>query len=401
MSHANHLNAERLQAFLEGDLSTQATRTVEAHLGECARCSAELEGWRVLFEELGDLKGLRPHEGFAERILTSVEVAETPPLHDRVWGRVSGLDASGHLAASVIQDFVDGALLTKRAERVERHLDECGTCAAEAHSYSRLGRELQALESFAPRPDFGDRVLANVDLPRHASLAARLRERVGGLIGETQFDHVPGEVLQEWMDGTLHDSVAARVDTHIDVCASCAAEAREWRKVVHALGDLDVFAPSRHFETRVMAMVRMRLLTEAAAPVPLRSRSAAFMRRLIPDARRAVAALSGLAVTPAVVLGLVAYAVFSHPALTFGSLASFFWWQLTDAASAMASVVTTSLLQLPGADAVYQTFATAPLLAATGLLLYSAVCLLAVRSAYRLVVANRTASSRYAHVSTS
>ena len=49
----SHLSAETMQAFLEGELSRRETSATEEHLASCPRCSAELDGWRVLFEDLG------------------------------------------------------------------------------------------------------------------------------------------------------------------------------------------------------------------------------------------------------------------------------------------------------------------------------------------------------------
>ena len=146
-----------------------------------------------------------------------------------------------------------------------------------------------------------------------------------------------------------------------------------------------------------MAGFRVHQLVQAVAPVPFRSRTAARVRRLIPDARQALAALSGVAVTPAVVVGLVAYAVFSHPTLTLGSLVSFAWWQVTDLATALLSGVSGALLQ-GGAQPLAGVLTSSPLAVGAGVLVYSMVSALALRVLYKNLLSKRPADGRYAYV---
>ena len=64
MAYDQHLSAERLQAFLEGDLPNKEQSRVEEHVAECIRCSEALATWRVLFEDLAGLPShgpLGPH----------------------------------------------------------------------------------------------------------------------------------------------------------------------------------------------------------------------------------------------------------------------------------------------------------------------------------------------------
>jgi len=71
-----HPSAERLQAFLDGDLSKSASAGTEEHLESCARCSSELDGWRLLFSKLGELEPSRPVEGFHDRVMAAVAIPE-------------------------------------------------------------------------------------------------------------------------------------------------------------------------------------------------------------------------------------------------------------------------------------------------------------------------------------
>jgi hypothetical protein len=123
--------------------------------------------------------------------------------------------------------------------------------------------------------------------------------------------------------------------------------------------------------------------------------------RLMPRTRRAWAALSGIAVTPAAIFGLVLWVVFSHPTLTPQALASFAMWQISDLLAAGWSSLLANGLELASGSAyesVVQAFtalAQSPLVLAGGVLLYSAVAALALRVLYKNLIAHR----RYAPVS--
>jgi len=62
----NHLSAEDLQSFLEGELSDTKHSEVEEHLELCRYCSAELGAWQLLFSKLGSLEVEEPQKGFQE-----------------------------------------------------------------------------------------------------------------------------------------------------------------------------------------------------------------------------------------------------------------------------------------------------------------------------------------------
>ena len=299
-----HLSAERLQAFLEEELPKRERRLVEEHLGSCPRCAGELEAWKTLFSDLGDLHGFRPHEGFTERVMTRVQVPEPSTLPVRVRGHLAaflGLGQTGHIDNGIAQDLVDGLLPGREAARVRRHIESCGACAHQVEGFARVVRKLDALPRLAPPASFADGVMARVQLTRQA----------------TATQTKPSTASSEWM-------VAAR--------------------------------------------------------------------RLLPSTRRAWAALSGAAVTPAVTLGLVAYAVFSHPALTLGSLLSWMSWQITDLAAAGWSAGMGILAQGVGAlglQGALDAAAAAPLAIAGVAVAYSALVVLALRVLYKNLVTAR------------
>lgn len=157
-----HLGAETLQALLEGELSTGERAQAEEHLASCARCSAELDGWRLLFGELGELLTLSPTAGFRERVMA--EVQPRPPLS--VGARVAalvGFHPSGrHPSSERLQDFVDGVLPQRQAARVRAHLDVCPGCDEDAAGWRALATYLDDVPRLAPADGFAERVMAGV-----------------------------------------------------------------------------------------------------------------------------------------------------------------------------------------------------------------------------------------------
>jgi len=385
----SHLSAETLQAFLEGDLSRRETSTTEEHLAACARCSSELDGWRVLFSDLGDLSKHRPHEGFHDRVMASVSMPESVSLGARVRDRIGEFTTGSHVAADVLQDFLEGSLAARRAERVEGHLAACSDCAHEADAWLSVMHRLDELPSFAPAEGFADRVIAEVRLPEAPSLVARLRERLAGMAGRTP-EHVPTGLLQDLVDGGLPAKAVARIEAHAADCVVCTNELTAWRSVSIQLDGLQQFAPSEHFRDRVMEALAAREQT-AIAPSPAWSRLTAAASRLVPQTRQAWAALSGVAVTPVVIVGLMAYAVFSHPTLTVGSLLSFAWWQVSDLATGALTALSGAVLQNAsglGVSTLFEMLVAAPLLVAGGVIVYTVASALAVRVLWRNLYAH-------------
>ena len=409
----DHLSAERLQALLEGDLPQRDVAGIEEHLAGCARCSAELDAWSILFEDLGGLSSHRPHQGFADRVMAGVQITEPVPLaarvRDHLGAAVPNL-SSEHVEDGVLQEFLDGTLAARQATRVEEHLEHCSTCAGEAEGWLAVLGQLEGLERFAPHAHFADQVMARVEIRERVPLGTRMRESVERLLGGPSPEHVPSGILQDFVDGMLPARAVARVEAHVGACATCATEAEGWRSIMSRLEGLDRFAPAPTFADRVMT----RVVLPQTVPTRVRTLSyyagrgaavvAATARRLVPQTRQAWAALSGVAVTPVATVGLVFYTVFSHPTLTAGSLVSFAWWQVTDlAATAFGGFSATALrsAQLFGLDSLLETLASAPLMAAGGVLVYSMVCVLALRVLYRNLITKRPSYGRYAYVSAS
>ncbi|MEM7415383.1 MAG: zf-HC2 domain-containing protein [Gemmatimonadota bacterium] len=400
---AEHLSAERLQAFLEGDLSKRERSAVEEHLESCKRCSAELDGWRVLFDDLSGLSAHRPHQGFAERVMSEVDVPEPVSLAARVRGRIeAGLTGSPEdvLDGETIQDFLEGAFGPRRTRQIEAHLAASEQCSREVDEWAVLFRELDALPRLAPSQGFAEQVMAHVDTTASQPWAVRLRERLAGLVRGDSSVCAPADILQDFVDGALPSRKLARVRAHVGSCTSCAAEVHAWRQLHVHLHRLESPAPANGFAERVMAAYRIEQMMAAAAPVPLRSKAAVAVRRTLGRPREALAALSGIAVTPMAIFGVAAWAVFSHPSVTLGSLLSFVAWQISDvvamAGSGLANTVTNATSAVGGQAAV-DALTGSPALLGSAVVAYLVISAFALRVLYKNLFAGRPADGRYAH----
>lgn len=74
-------------------------------------------------------------------------------------------------AYELVQEFVDGLLPAEQRARFESHMEGCGRCSAEVHSYGRIN--VMLTESLAPEPvpaGFSDRIIGSL------KVAGRIRE---------------------------------------------------------------------------------------------------------------------------------------------------------------------------------------------------------------------------------
>jgi anti-sigma factor RsiW len=290
-----------------------------------------------------------------------------------------------------MQAFLEGELPTDERSRLEGHVAVCARCSAELDAWRVLFTDLEGLESPAPRAGFADRVMSAVRAPARVSLAAR----VAAVLRWRRPSHVDADVLQDVAEGLLPARQMARARAHIGTCRDCARELGTWRRLVAMLGGLERFSPSEAFAARVMAAVRRPAPVPAAigTPAPERSpwdRALALARRLVPRVvprtRRQWAALTGVAVTPAAIFGLLLYTVFSHPTLTPQALVSFAVWQVSDLfASGWNALAET--MPTPGAGPLVGLLMGSPLLVAGAALAYSTATLDERRGLYDNLIA--------------
>jgi anti-sigma factor RsiW len=300
-----------------------------------------------------------------------------------------------HVSAERLQAFLDGELPPGEVAQAEAHLAGCRRCAEELEGWRALFQDLAALPAYAPARRFADRVLAAA-LPRERrTLAGRLRAGLAGLRPAPRGAHLPGDLLQDLADGALAGRREAHARAHLDACAACASEFRAWRTIHARLARLERFGPAPGFAERVLARLHRAPVPE---PVPAWRRLVVAAGSLVPRTRRAWAAVSGVALAPAITAALVLYAVFSHRTLTPQALASFAAWKLGDLFALASGGLGSAALrgsQLLGMDFLVEAVLDAPWIVAGGALLYSIVSVLALRVLYK----NLSSGHRHAPLS--
>lgn len=170
-----HLNAEQIQAYLDGILPAAEGRVVRAHLGRCARCRSEVEAWGSVFRELQTLPRLAPSPSFRNRVLEAVSegAAATGAAEERA--------SANHIPSGVLQGLLEGRLVARVSMRVDAHLDRCAHCRDELAAYRRLSLALDQLPRVEPSPDFRERVLAGWRVEELARVAMAPTSRTGQL----------------------------------------------------------------------------------------------------------------------------------------------------------------------------------------------------------------------------
>ena len=179
-----HLTDQRIQEWLDGQLSQGEAARIEAHLDGCARCRAEAEVWRDLIADLSSLPALIPAASFSGQVLAELgQKTETSrwTVRARAWiGRKFGGvpdQISAHPGATDLQDFLEGALRGRQSARLRRHLAACESCRREAKAWSAIFTGLDALPRLAPSAGFARDVMARVRLPEPAPVRIALLRR--------------------------------------------------------------------------------------------------------------------------------------------------------------------------------------------------------------------------------
>jgi anti-sigma factor RsiW len=168
-----HLTSEDIQDLLDQELSPSENARVREHLSSCVRCRSEMEGWSLLFSELGTLPDLAPGPAFSRAVLERLSVREPVGARVRGWlaARVPGRTATGHLSPEGIQEYLDQLLPGPRRVRVEAHLASCASCRQEVEGWEAVFGSLDGVERLAPPPGFPERVMARVRIPAPAAVS--------------------------------------------------------------------------------------------------------------------------------------------------------------------------------------------------------------------------------------
>jgi anti-sigma factor RsiW len=101
----------------------------------------------------------------------------------------------------------------------------------------------------------------------------------------TSKGHLSELALEMWAAREAEAHELQAMDSHVQGCPACRAQAAEWRGLFHALASLQAVEPSVSFDNRVMEQVRVAVEARAAAP--------AWLVRLIQKAPRIAAAVIG------------------------------------------------------------------------------------------------------------
>lgn len=364
-----HLTPERIQAYLDGVLLDEEVADVRQHVTFCSRCQADLDAWQLLFGELTELSELAPSEVVRQGVMDRVR---------------SGADT--HLLGEEYHEYLDGLLGGRQAARVRAHLEDCADCRTEMAGWRRLIAALETVEPLEPSIGFAARVMHGWRerlASRQASDVA-IEAALAGLGHHEPTPAFAARVMTGWRAGATE------------------ATTRE-AEVDRLLAGLDVFEPSPAFRQRVMGQLRIgRLVRPEHSPMAaFAGRAAAFARRWVPNTRRAWAIISGVAVTPATVVALVAWTVFSNPLATPSNLAAYAWWQVSGFASALMSGLSDAAIN---SAAMFQAYAaveflrTSPLIAAVGAVAFGLSTCLALWVLYKNLLPTRGVEPNYARV---
>ena len=307
-----------------------------------------------------------------------------------------------HLTAERIQAFLDDSLSRDERAAVQEHSTFCGRCQAELEGWQLLYSELGGLPELTPAGDFRERVLAGLDTV--VPVASAPRERFGWLRRRAAraAEHLSPDRLQDYVEDLLPAAQMARVSAHLEACGVCRTEEEQWRRLVQGIEQLPVMAPSNAFAGRVMAQVRLGRLVRPVAARTARGRALAWAGRVVPRTQRAWAVISGIALTPATVVALLAYAVFSNPLVTPGGLASFLWWRISGGAAALLSLLADGFGEsgIPYyAYAFLDLMAGRPAISALVAVAFAAATSLSAWVLYRNLIITRTVDEDYARVS--
>jgi hypothetical protein len=166
-----HLSDERIQAFLDAELSQEEMARVQAHAASCSRCESEIDAWRLLFEELEELPTLEPSVHLVDHVMGALP--ERAPIGLRLpeWIKEDRtISQTEHLVAARLQDYIDGALTRDGRVRADAHLAGCISCRDELSGWSQLFSSLGDVSELAPSHDFAERIMQRVRV--HAPVPA-------------------------------------------------------------------------------------------------------------------------------------------------------------------------------------------------------------------------------------
>lgn len=260
-------------------------------------------------------------------------------------------DDRGHARTDALQALLDGTLPDEAGGRVREHVDACVRCRGELEAWSLVFERLGDLPELVPEAGFAGRVMEG--FRGRASLAARIRARLRGIlptVGTAPGAHPGPGRIQDHVDGLLRGRDRRTVKDHLAGCPACAREAETWKGLIGRIEQLPRPMPSLGFAARVMEGLEASGATAkaptVARPVGAGSRSYTDWRGVaarvgraaaafVPSTRKGWATLTGIALTPTVVLITLVWAVAAHPLVTLDGARVFLGWKLSGIASTL------------------------------------------------------------------
>ncbi len=301
-----------------------------------------------------------------------------------------------HLKTEQIQAFLDGSLPKGEQETVREHASLCARCQSEFEAWELLYSELEELPALAPSSGFAMRVMDQVVIPSPSlALGDRLRSWMGRTAGAVV---LTPEIMQDYLDGSLAEGQMARVATQIAESSEAQQQLSEWQAVFGGLGSLGHEAPSESLHHRIMAQVRVhQLMLTVQTPTTTWERMLVLGRAVMPRTQKAWAVVSGIAVTPASVVVLMVYAIFTSSSMTPMDLLSFGAWKARDALSALGNGALAAVTESPQALQLFSSIGaltSSPLLAIAGVLTFAVLSGVALWVLYRNLFATQTVDGK-------
>jgi anti-sigma factor RsiW len=191
--HNGHIDPERMQAFLDGEISQEEMAVVQEHTVYCARCRSEIEAWEMLFSDLDELEDEGPSVEFADRVMAGLAEPTTVEVDAKGWLWQGGRGVSArHLTPGRIQDYLDVRLSARRVNQVQLHLSQCELCSSEMERCETVMTALDGLPQLTPSDGFSERVMAQwrveslISAVAPPSVPTRIKTWLGGFLPVTR-----------------------------------------------------------------------------------------------------------------------------------------------------------------------------------------------------------------------
>lgn len=190
----NHREFEdKVAAYIEGALSGEPLREMEAHRAACQKCARIAELHEAMFAALNDSPPVRAPRGLADRILAAAGAEETVPAGTVVPFPSQRAGAITHETFErQIAAYLDGTLERDTARRMAEHRRTCAACARVAAIHETVAASLNHAEPLHAPEGLAERIFAaaaaaEVAEETQSAVKVRIRlfERFGAALAGT------------------------------------------------------------------------------------------------------------------------------------------------------------------------------------------------------------------------